>query len=225
MSEQVLELYNSIHIDIVMCIDATAGMSPCLDELKAKARTFPRRIVEHMEENDWKVTQLRIKLIAFRDYACDEEPMVESAFFTLPEQQDVFESCLNRIEATGGGDCPENALEALALALKSDWTTGGDKRRHIVMLFTDAPALPLGARADCPYYPSGMPKDLPDLSAWWEGTDPTFEGTFQPRNGRLIAFVPNAEPWVDLQVWTRYWPAYFKCNCGLQGINLDDIFF
>ena len=209
-------------VDLVLCIDATASMAPYLEEVKANVLSIWQKLVESMEEYEYEVEQLRVKVIAFRDYAYDKEPMVESKFFTLPEQQKEYTDFIDGIEAKGGGGGAENALEAIALALKSDWTTGGARRRHVVLVFTDAPALPLGARAGCPGYPSGMPKDLAQLGTWWEGIDPTFEGTFQPRNGRLIAFVPNAEPWVEMQAWNRYWPAFPEAG---ENLNLEEYQF
>ena len=209
------------YTDFVICIDATASMAPYLDEVKANALSILQKYVEGVEESGYTLEQLRIKVIAFRDYKYDEVPMVESAFFTLPEERDAFESCLNGIEAKGGGGGAENALEALALALRSDWTTGGYRRRHIVLLFTDSGALPLGARADCPGYPDGMPKDLAQLGSWWEGTDPSFEGTYQPRAGRLIAVVPHTEPWTELQAWNRYWPCFTKAGMDLSDEDME----
>lgn len=43
-------------------------------------------------------------------------------------------SFVNSIEAKSGGDDPEHALEAIALVLKSDWTTGESKRRHCILV-------------------------------------------------------------------------------------------
>ena len=133
------------YVDIVMCIDATGSMKPIIEEVKGNALSFYQKFVEAMDENDKSVSQLRIKVIVFRDYGCDPEPMVESTFYTLPEQNEEFKSFVNSIEPSGGGDVPENALEAIALALKSDWTTGGARRRHAILVFSDAPAIPLGA--------------------------------------------------------------------------------
>lgn len=209
------------YTDFVICIDATASMAPYLDEVKANALSILQKYVEGVEESGYTLEQLRIKVIAFRDYVCDEVPMVESAFFTLPEERDAFESCLDGIEAKGGGGGAENALEALALALRSDWTTGGYRRRHIVLLFTDSGALPLGARADCPGYPDGMPKDLAQLGSWWDGTDPSFEGTYQPRAGRLIVFAPDVSPWTELQAWNRYWPCFSRAGIGASEIDVE----
>ena len=210
------------YVDIVMCIDATGSMAPIIDEVKGNAMSFYQRFLEAMEENDKEVAQLRIKVISFRDYGCDDEPMTESQFFTLPDQNDEFKAFVNGIEARGGGDGPENALEAIALALKSDWTTGGDKRRHVILVFSDAPALSLDARAGCCSYPTGeMPTDLAQLGSWWEGTDQTLGSTYQPNAGRLVAFVPNAEPWTELQAWNRYWPAFSPAGTGLNNVDID----
>lgn len=207
-------------VDIAMCIDGTGSMSPIIEEVKNNALTFYQRFVDAMEENDKEVAQLRVKVITFRDYARDAEPMTESQFFLLPDQNEEFATCVNGIEATGGGDIPENALEAIALAMKSDWTTGGDKRRHVILVFSDAPALPLGERAGCAGYPADMPT-LQQLGAWWENTDQSFGGTYQKEAGRLVAFVPNAEPWTDLQAWNRYWPAFSAAGTGLDNVDIE----
>ena len=207
-------------VDIVMCIDATGSMGPIIGEVKSNAMSFYQKFLESMEDNDKEVSQLRIKVISFRDFGRDPEPITESQFFTLPEQNAEFEACVNGIEAKGGGDIPENALEALALALKSDWTTGGDNRRHVILMFSDAPALPLGARSGGSY-PAGMPSDLAQLGAWWSGTDQSIDSTFQPEKGRLVAFVPNAEPWEDLQAWNRYWPAFSPAGSGLDTVDIQ----
>ena len=209
------------NVDIVMCIDATGSMSPIIDEVKGNALSFYQRFVDSMEENDKEVAQLRIKVIVFRDYGCDDEPMVESQFYTLPDQNDEFRSFVSSIEAKGGGDGPENALEAIALALKSDWTTGGSKRRHAILVFSDAPALRLGERSGSSSYPSGLPTDIAQLGAWWEGTDQTLGSTYQAKAGRLVAFVPNAEPWTELQAWNRYWPAFSPAGTGLPDVDIQ----
>lgn len=132
----------------------------------------------------------------------DEEPMVESEFFTLPEQNNDFKRFVDGIHAMGG-DEHRNALEAIALAMKSDWTTEGRRRRHIILVFSDSLALQLGERVGCPNYPTDLPKDIAQLEAWWEGRDQSFDGTYNARSGRLLLFVPDAEPWTGLASWGR----------------------
>lgn len=208
-------------VDIVMCIDATGSMAPIINEVKNNAMSFYQKFVDAMDENDKEVSELRIKVIVFRDYICDSEPMTESEFFVLPSQNAAFRSFVSSIEACGGGDGPENALEAIALAMQSKWTTSASKRRHVILVFSDAPALPLGERSDCPNYPRNMPRNLGQLGAWWEETDQEFYSSYSKRAGRLVAFVPSAEPWVELQAWNRYWPAFSPAGTGLDNVNIQ----
>lgn len=218
MNQQGIGDYN---VDIVICIDATGSMAPIINEVKENAMSFYQKFVDAMDDNDKTVDQLRIKVIVFRDYICDSKPMEESEFFVLPSQSDKFRTFVSGIEAIGGGDTPENALEAIALALKSQWTTGGSKRRHAILVFTDAPALPLNERADCPKYPDNLPKDLSKLGAWWEGMDQSMDSTYQAKYGRLVVFAPKAYPWNELQVWNRYWPAFSPAGKGLSDVDIQ----
>lgn len=207
-------------VDIVMCIDATGSMAPIINEVKENALSFYEKVSEAMSDSDKEIAELRVKIIAFRDYICDSKPIEESEFFVLPDQARQFRDFLGKIEAAGGGDTSENALEAMALALKSKWTKKGRKRRHVVMVFTDAPALKLGERSDCPGYPAGMPSTLGQLGSWWEGTDQMFFSDFEPKYGRLIAFAPAAYPWKDIESWNRYWPSYSKAGTGLSDVDI-----
>jgi len=210
------------NVDIVMCIDATGSMGDVIETVKANALTFHEQFQAVMEDADKMVDVTRVKVIVFRDYGRDGDgAMVESEFFTLPEQSADFSAFVNGIEARGGGDIPENALEAIALALKSDWTTAPGKKRHVVLMFTDAPALPLGARKECPNYPADMPADLAALGAMWEGTDQDSVTSYSSNAGRLIVFAPNAEPWTEMQVWNRYWHTPSKGGTGLEDVDLQ----
>lgn len=207
-------------VDIAMCIDATGSMGKVIENVKESALNFYQLFIEEMEKVGKEVDQLRIKVIAFGDYKCDAEPMRESEFFVLPDQNEAFRDFVANIKANGGGDQPENALEAVSLAMKSDWTTEGDTQRHVILVFSDAPALELGARAECPGYPTDLPKSLAELGAWWAGTDQSLSSTYKPYAGRLVAFVPNAYPWSDMQAWNRYWPA-FSTKAGIDLTDVD----
>ena len=89
----------------------------------------------------------------------------------------------------------------------------GARRRHLIVVFTDASASELGVGLDSPQYPDGMPSSLAELGAWWEGTDPSLSSTYERKSGRMVAFVPHAEPWIDMQSWNRYWSAFSeKCE-------------
>ena len=221
MSQQ--EGSSGYYVDIVLCIDATGSMQPIIDEVKRKALSFHGLFVESMEDSNRSVEQVRIKVIVFRDYICDSQPMQESEFFVLPDENKKFQQFVNRIEACGGGDIPENALEALALAIKSDWTTKGLRKRHAIVIFSDAPALELGKRKDMPGYPKGIPEKMSELSEWWEGTNQYFRGNYLPEAGRLLAFVPEMSPWNDMITWDRYWPAFSQAGDGCNNVDIQNV--
>ena len=129
-------------VDIVFCIDTTGSMSPIIRSVKKYAVDFYDKVHFEMELQGKQVDLLRVKVISFRDFACDgEEALKQSDFFVLDDQKTEFEDYVNGLRASGGGDEPENALEALVEAIRSDWTFEGAKKRQIIVLFTDASSL------------------------------------------------------------------------------------
>ena len=136
------------NIDIVMCIDATGSMNGILDTVKSNALNFYGDLINSMRKKGKQVNDLRIKVIAFRDYVADgENAMLATDFFRMPDEQEDFRDLVNTISACGGGDEPEDGLEALAYAIRTDWTRDGDKRRHVIVVWTDAPTHELGIHA------------------------------------------------------------------------------
>ncbi len=143
------------NVDIVLCLDLTGSMGPVIEKSKMLGRDLVGQINEGLRKKNRRVDSLRFKVCGFRDYYCDDEPMVESDFFELPAQESRFYAYLNHLQATGGGDAPENSPEALYKAFTSDWMTRGAKRRHIVLLMTDTGPHPLDhpKRDSTPGYP------------------------------------------------------------------------
>lgn len=216
---------SEVNFDIVACIDVSGGMARNIYEVKKTVISLHSAILNNSKKYGPGIMQFRIKVIAFRDYLCDEEPMVESQFFTLPIQENELQAFLDGLETTGGGDMPENSLEAIALAMKSDWVPvqADKKARHMIILFTDAPPVPLGEREDCPNYPTNIPKNIAELSAWWEGAIEIPNGTYSSAAGRFIAVVPQDEAWMQLEAWNRFFPIYiddlFECDKILSEIS------
>ena len=131
-------------VDIVFCIDATGSMTPIIDQVKANALRFYDDVQSNLTAKGKNVDQLRVRVIAFRDFAADgEAALEESPFFTLPDERAGFSEFVNGLVAEGGGDAPESGLEAVALAIDSPWTTTGDRRRQVIVIWTDQPAQPL----------------------------------------------------------------------------------
>ena len=161
-----------------------------------------------LRENRRIIKNLRIKVIVFRDYYVDDKyAMEESRFFILPDEKQDFYNFVSRIKAGGGGDEPESGLEALALALKSNFVKDGDKKRHVIVLFTDASAHPLEQQKDGvpSNYPTNMFRDLSELYETW-GMDQVALGATRnvgeqmaKSSKRLVLFAPSMYPWNEME--------------------------
>lgn len=212
------------HVDMALCIDATGSMFPVMDQVKQNALRFYEDIAAALREKDKTIAKMRVRVIAFRDYYCDGEFALEASdFFTLPDEGPAFERFVSGLTADGGGDEPESALEALALAIKSDWTRAGHKQRHLIVMWTDASAHPLeAARMSAPdNYPANMPRDLNELTDLWAGSDLNFSAK------RLILYAPEADPWTLIGAgdggWenTIWYPS--KAGRGLDDLSYREI--
>lgn len=190
MIDRSLVTYN---VDIVMCIDCTWSMDNILSIVKDHALSFYEDVRNRMTAKRKCIDNLRVRLVAFRDYKADDEPMLITDFLQMPMQADVFNDCVSCLEATGGGDEPEDGLEALAYSIRSDWDHQGIKRRHIIILWTDASAHELGFGKNSKLYPHNMAKDFSELSEWWGDTNaPAY---MDQAAKRLLLFAPDVGAW------------------------------
>ena len=223
----------SYHVDIVMCIDLTGSMSPCIDVVKENALTFWPQLKERLAAASKYVDKVRIKVIGFRDFEADgAASLAVSRFFEVSDEVlgegQEFEDFVQCLEAKGGGDEPENSLEALALALKSDWTREGVKCRHIVVMFTDASAHKLEeADTSNPYYPAEMPASFDELGELWEEHSDLQQSAnrgMQKASKRMIIFAPEAYPWPQINAewdYVDYVPSWDDISSEDIGIILS----
>lgn len=197
------------NVDIVFAIDATESMQPLIDKVKSLTLSFREELEKGLEKNKRKICNLRIKVIVFRDYYVDDKyAMEESRFFILPEEKQDFYNFVSKIRAGGGGDEPESSLEALAIAMQSDFVKEGDKRRHIIVMFTDASAHTYEQQKEGvpTNYPTNMFKSLGDLYSAW-GTGQAALGAYNSISNsmdkdakRLVLFAPSVYPWNALEI-------------------------
>lgn len=217
MSGQGLQYY----VDVVMCIDCTGSMGDLLNTVKTNALKFYPDIKAKCEEKGKEISQLRIRVIAFRDFEADGSAAIDdTGFLLIPDQEEKFKAYVSGLNAMGGGDEPENGLEALAMAINSDWTTGGDKRRQVIVVWTDASTKSLGT-CTAPSYPSNMPASFDELTDWWEDEQ---AGKVNSNAKRLILFAPDASAWTEIGLeWnnTIHHPA--KAGAGLSDVDYDTI--
>ena len=208
-------------VDIVFYIDKTFSMKPVIDLTKESALRFHADLSRVMEEKTKKIDKLRIRTIAFGDiYADGADWLKESSFFELPDETDSFNSFIKDIRVEGGGDEPENGLEALALAMNSDWTTEGTRRRHIIVLYTDASAhsLELSQEKDSSAAPVGLAKSFEELSEQWVNQ------SMESNARRLILYAPDANPWTEISnYWNQVVHFPSKAGSGLEEVDYGSI--
>ena len=210
------------NIDIVFCIDGTGSMSPCIESVKANAKRFYSDFAATMTELGSEIDMLRIKLIIFRDYASDgSESMVSSSFFELPMEESEFSECLDSVSASGGCGEDANGLEALYLAMKSDFVTGSNDRQ-VIVLFADTPAIPLGKRRKYDYYPQDMVDDDGLLETWM--CLQSRPSNLRERNKRLVIFAPAESNYEELaQSFNRCVFQPVEIHRGMDDISFDSI--
>ncbi len=198
-------------VDIVLVIDATGSMERCIQTVKENAKRLYDDICDRMREDKREIHEMRLRVIAFRDYReyvkDNLPPMMATPFFKMPEEVSKFHEAVSSIQAAGGGDIPEDGLEALAFAIRSNWAAPqpGIDRRQIIVLWTDAPTHELGYGKDVDIYPKAMAKDFAELTAWWGEQDEEAiarqeagRGFMSYESKRLLLYAPKEEPWTTI---------------------------
>ena len=240
---------NEYSVDLVICIDGTGSMASkknhdrMIDKVKASAKDFYMLFYKAMKNYEppklIKENHFRVKVIVFRDFAdTSTTPLEVSPFFNLQDPTDTDEFCrfVDSIEAKGGGDIPENALEAIATALQTEWEpSGGRYRRQAILVFTDTCTYDLKnpARVESPDYPIGMPDNIEELLTVWENGDQELAPAYSPKNGRLIIFAPDTTEigestgenrvidWGLLRSWDRTWVVPVDADGGCAQVDLE----
>ena len=211
----------SYAVDIVFCIDVTGSMTPILDAVKANALRFYDDVQDNLTAKGKNVDELRVRVIAFRDFVADgEAALQESPFFRLPAEQAGFSDFVNGLLAQGGGDAPESGLEAVALAVNSPWTNRGDRRRQVVVVWTDQPAHPLDPTSVPAELRGRVPADFSALTDLWEDA----QGPLGASSKRLILFAPDGPGWSDISgVWENVVHHPSQAGGGLSEVDYGTI--
>jgi len=217
MTEQGL----SYAVDLVFCVDVTGSMRPILDQVKKNALSFYDDVQKNLTAKGKNVDHLRVRVVAFRDLQHPEDmPLEESPFFALPVEQEAYSAFVNRLSPSGGGDIPESGLQALALAIESEWTRVGDRRRQVIVLWTDAEAQSLDLGGVPPELADRIPADFSALTDMWENE----QGKMGINAKRLILFAPDGSGWSDISsVWENVVHHPSKAGAGLSDVDYGTI--
>lgn len=177
-------------VDLVMCIDVTGSMGGIIRTVTNHAVNFCDDLKRKCEENGKEINNFRVRVLAFRDFEeTDYPPLEDSGFFNLPEQGGDFRSFASRLIACGGGDGPESGLEAVGVAMNSDWSGEGHSRCRVIMVWTDEVPKRYGVGRPRSVYPHELPADVAGLRNWWE---------VEKMGGgakRLVLFAPDTNYW------------------------------
>ncbi|MBQ8922427.1 MAG: VWA domain-containing protein [Oscillospiraceae bacterium] len=211
------------NVDLVFVIDATGSMTDLLDLVKTNALNFYPDLMRVMEEKKKIIDALRIKVVAFRDYVEDrEDAMLRTNFFNLPADDQIFRETVNSIEAFGGGDEPEDGLEALAFAIRSKWSDGGVRRRQIIVVWSDASTHPIGYARGAYNYPKTMAESFDELTKWWG--DKKDGGYMEDNAKRLIMYTPDVPGWSDItKTWNNVIHFMSEAGRGLEEADYHQI--
>lgn len=231
------------NVDIVMCIDATGSMGSLLDTVKRNALKFYDDLTAAMALKGKYVKELRARVIAFRDYLADgENAMLVTDFYSLPSEAKEFAQALGTLQPFGGGDDAEDGLEALAFAIRSNWTHAPHSR-HVIVVWTDDATHELGfgsdadngsylvqnhnlsssqVRENAERYPTKMAKSFAELSEWWG--DAEQPGLMNQSAKRLLLYAPDVKYWSAISDhWNMVIHYTSKAGNGLQELEYTEI--
>ena len=206
------------NLDLIMCIDCTGSMGDALGTVKKHALDFWPDLKRQLRERDKNVENFRIKIIAFRDYNSDgKDAMAESKFFNIPEQEKEYKKYVSGLDAHGGGDDPEHGLEAIALAINSEWLELQDeKHSHVIMVWTDVSAHELTGKTSR-NYPENMPKNIEELKMLWDEK-------LNSSSKRLLLFAPKLYPWNKIPTeWNNAFHFPFEGKSGLSKVDYKSV--
>ncbi len=109
-------------VDIVVVFDITESMQSFIDAMREVTDAFADRLGKSQRD-------FRLGLVTFEDYVVREDPI-----FTRSTRE--FKSWVGALQATGGGDIPENSLDALSVASRFLFRP---EAQGVLILITDAP--------------------------------------------------------------------------------------
>lgn len=234
----VIKAGMKLNVDVTVVLDVTGSMTDMINSIKANVLNFRALVYERLNEKlkskrpDRLLDRMRVRVVAFRDYNYDWEaanqpwhgPMLSSEFCDLDDEveRDQLKQFVDKLEATGGVDAPESSLEAIHYAINSDWDRSEtSKHRHVIMVFTDAPALPLDddRNATNSHYPTDadMPRSLSELYA-------EYAGKMGEKFPRLLLFAPQNEyPWSEMSQWTGASLIPVNPDGGLSDVAMESV--
>jgi hypothetical protein len=118
-------------VDIVFVLDLTESMQPYVDAVKQNIISFAQDLAANNRD-------YRLGLVTFEDYVISKYPDCNCPYRnTMTSNVHQFTDWVSGLHAGGGGDIPEDQLDALAYAASFPFRPEAE---GIIILVTDAPA-------------------------------------------------------------------------------------
>ena len=117
-------------VDIVFVMDVTESMQPYIDAVKQNVIAFANDLQANSRD-------YRLGLVTFEDYVVSKYPDCNCAYRnTMTSDVKQFTDWVGGLHAGGGGDIPEDQLDALAYASTFPFRPEAE---GIIIIITDAP--------------------------------------------------------------------------------------
>src|SRR5712692_7990694 len=117
-------------VDIVFVMDVTESMQPYIDAVKQNVIAFAQDLQSNSRD-------YRLGLVTFEDYVISKYPDCNCAYrSTMTSDVKQFTDWVGSLHAGGGGDIPEDQLDALAYASTFPFRP---EAQGILILISDAP--------------------------------------------------------------------------------------
>src|SRR5258708_3235726 len=136
-------------VDIVFVMDVTESMQPYVDAVKQNVIAFAQDLQSNSRD-------YRLGLVTFEDYVVSKYPDCNCAYRTaMTSDVKQFTDWVGSLHAGGGGDIPEDQLDALAYASTFPFRPEAE---GIIIIVTDAP----------PHHDGDGSADTPHDQAFWD---------------------------------------------------------
>src|ERR1700683_4481044 len=117
-------------VDIVFVLDVTESMQPYIDAVKQNVINFAKDLQENNRD-------YRLGLVTFEDYVVSQPADCNCEYRnTMTSDVHKFTEWVSSLHAGGGGDIPEDQLDALAYAASFPFRPQAE---GIIIIVTDAP--------------------------------------------------------------------------------------
>jgi hypothetical protein len=117
-------------VDIIFVLDVTESMQPYIDAVK-------QNVIQFAQDLSANNRDYRLGLVTFEDYVVSKYPDCNCAYRnSFTSDVHTFTDWVSSLHAGGGGDIPEDQLDALAYAASFPFRPQAE---GIVIIVTDAP--------------------------------------------------------------------------------------